>query len=279
MDLKVVAVIVLALIAAGCAGDEPPSEDGAKTQVVAAFFPVAEAAERIGGARIDVINLTPARVEPHDLELSTEALDRVLDADLVLYLKGFQPALDEVAPKPSGVDLLDDRGASDPHIWLDPVLWGRAVSKVADALSDVDPGGEASYRKRASAYLGRLGSLDRSFENGLTTCDRDLIVTAHDAFGYLTKRYGLRSRSIAGISPEAEPDPKHLAELADLVKREGITTIFTEELVSPKVAEVLAREANVQTDVLDPIESEPEGGYIAGMNENLKTLRRALGCT
>src|SRR5439155_20321831 len=116
-------------------------------------------------------------------------------------------------------------------------------------------------------------------------CARDTIVTNHAAFGYLSDRYGLQQEPIEGISPEAEPDPKRLSELADLVRREGITTIFTEELLSPRVAETLANETGATTAALSPLEGlteqEQQAGddYLSVMRRNLDALERGLGCS
>ena len=275
------------LLASGCywppgAPDDAGREPDDKLAVVAAFFPIAEAVGLIGAGEARVTDLTPAGTEPHDLELASSALDSVLDADIVFYLKGFQPALDDVVGDTAGevVDLLEGlpTEGSDPHIWLDPQLWRRAVLKVQDVLIRSDPARSRIYRRGGDAYAEILQTMDRAFAKGLSSCERDLVVTAHGAFGYLTDRYGLRQESIAGVSPEAEPDPKHLAELADLVRDEGVTTVFTEELVSPEVAQALAREAGVRTDVLDPIESESSVGYVAAMTKNFGRLRKALAC-
>jgi zinc transport system substrate-binding protein len=281
--LKYLAITSLGtLLAGGCStGADDASGASSRASVVAAFYPIAEAAEHIGDGRIEVIDLTPPGAEPHDLELTTDALDAVLDADLVLYLEGFQPALDEAIADAEGraVDLLDGLPhGDDPHVWLDPRLWANAVDAIADAIVEIDPDGAEDHRSRAAGYANVLSALDEAFEAGLASCDRDLVVTAHDAFGHLVGRYGLRQESISGVSPEAEPDPRHLADLTDLVREEGVTTVFTEELVSPKVARALAREAGVKTDVLDPIESEPDGGYADAMRRNLRKLEEALGC-
>jgi zinc transport system substrate-binding protein len=287
---------MLALAVVSLAGCARPADDGrpAKLSVVVAFFPVAEAARRIGGDRVHLTNLTPPGVEPHDLELTTKALDHVLDADLVLYLgERFQPALEDAVKDARGetVDLLDgldlhratgeeaeETGGIDPHVWLDPTLWSRAVTKIGSALGRIDPMGAGEYRDRTRAYRREVGSVGAAYAAGLAHCDRDVIVTAHAAFGYLAARYGLHQQAIAGVSPETEPDPRRLAELADIVKRNGVTTVFTEELVSPKVARALARETGVRTAVLDPMESEPPGGWAGGMRRNLRALRTALGC-
>jgi zinc transport system substrate-binding protein len=147
------------------------------------------------------------------------------------------------------------------------------VDQVAAALKDV-PGSV----ERAAAFKQELAALDVQFRAGLAECERTTLVTAHEAFGWLAKRYGLTQEAIAGFSPDAEPDPRKLAELADLVKRTGTTTVFTESLVSPKVAEALARETGARTDVLDPMESGAPGAYVAVMQANLQRIRAALSC-
>ena len=271
--------------------------------VVASFYPVYEAARRVGGERTQVTNLTPAGTEPHDLELSPKQVDQILDATVVLYMgHGFQPAVEDIAKsRHSGVtvDVLsalaaqrklrglpsgaEERG-TDPHVWLDPVLMAGVVDEVRKALDRSDPAGVATYQRNAEHYRSEIEALDRRFRDGLRECARRVIVTSHAAFGYLAARYGLVQEAIAGLSPEAEPDPKRLAELADLVRREGVTTIFTEELVSPRVADTLAREAGVRTAVLNPLEGltsqEIARGedYVSVMDKNLATLRAALGC-
>jgi zinc transport system substrate-binding protein len=175
-------------------------------------------------------------------------------------------------------------GGTDPHVWLDPTLMAAIADEVGAALTRADPAGASVYQQNAAAYGAELEALHREFSDGLRDCDRRVIVTAHAAFGYLAARYGLMQEPIAGVSPEAEPDPRRLAELADLVKREGVTTILTEELVSPRVAETLAREAGVKTAVLNPLEGlTPEEltqgeDYASVMRQNLSTLRVALGC-
>ena len=131
---------------------------------------------------------------------------------------------------------------------------------MADALAKADPANEATYAANAQAYIAQLAALDDEFRAGLSDCERTTIVTSHEAFGYLADAYGLTQVGILGLSPEAEPDPRRLAELRDLVEREGVTTIFAEELVSPKVAETLASEAGVQVAVLNPIESLTDAG-------------------
>jgi zinc transport system substrate-binding protein len=266
--------------------------------VVASFYPVFEAAKQVGGDRVDVVNLTPAGAEPHDLELTTRDLETIDAAELVLYLgNGFQPGLQDALKRRSApsVDLLRDLDLMpaqgehaddpDPHVWLDPILMKGIVTRIEQAMSSVDPQGADTYRARAAAFAQELDGLNREFTDGLDRCATRVLVTSHAAFGYLAKRYGLRQEPIAGVSPESEPHPERLAELAEFVRREKVTTIFSETLVSPRVAEALAREAAVKTAVLDPLEGLPpeqiEAGadYVDVMQRNLAALRAGLGCT
>ena len=291
-------------IALACVALLAACETGVDTSggpwVVASFYPLAEAAVVVGHGRAAVTDLTPAGVEPHDLELSTDEVDDLLDADLVLYLGGgFQPAVEDVAADrdpATTVDVLaalqpelpaadDAASGPDPHIWLDPVLMARMVEEVTDGLVRVDPRSRSRYERNARGYVRQLTELDRDFRRGLADCERDLVVTSHEAFGYLTARYELRQVGITGVSPDAEPDPARIAELADLVRTEGVTTIFTEELQPADAAETLARETGAEVAVLDPLEalSEEKGDagadYVTVMQENLAALREGLGCS
>jgi zinc transport system substrate-binding protein len=294
-SLLVLGVLVLA--ASACSSASPKS-DG-KVSVVTAFYPLQEAAERVGGDRVHVTNLTAPGVEPHDLELTPDAVEAIAEADVVFYFgEGFQPAVEDALRDAQGtaVDLLANQHTApppagseagltvDPHVWLDPTRYAAIVGQVEEALANVDPGREDSYRANAADFQSQLSTLDAEFHAGLKDCVRNLIVTNHAAFGYLAATYGLRQEPISGLSPEAEPSADRLAQLRDLVQRDGVTTIFTEELVSPKVAETLASEAGVQTAVLHtlegltPDEASAGADYASLMRENLLTLRAALDC-
>jgi zinc transport system substrate-binding protein len=287
--------VVLALGA--CGGGAGPA-DG-RPRIVASFYPLFEAAQRVGGDRVRVSNLTPAGSEPHDLELNSRQVDHIEDAAVVIELgRGFQPAVEKAAQRAKGtkVDILsglgalrptpagDDKLDVDPHVWLDPALFKAIVARVADAFSAADPSNRATYDANAAAYTHELDDLDAAYASGLSGCARRTIVTSHAAFGYLAARYGLTQEAIAGLEPESEPSPQRLADLAARVRADGTSTIFSETLVSPKVAQSLAREAGVTSAVLDPIEgvsdADAKAGrtYLTAMRENLAALRLALGC-
>jgi zinc transport system substrate-binding protein len=277
-------IIVLILAAAGvsaCGGDDA---GGGGTEVAAAFYPLAFAAEEIAGPTAEVTNLTPPGAEPHDVELSVRDVERIRSADVVLLLGAeFQPALEdaadgadgEVVDLLAGVELLRTGEGVDPHVWLDPIRYAAMAGKIGDALGRV--GAAADLQER-------LRELDAELERGLADCERREIVTSHEAFGYLAHRYGLEQIAITGLSPEAEPAPDELERLVDAVRAHGATTVFFETLVSPRLAETIAREAGVETAELSPLEGLTEeeldvgDDYFTVMRENLATLQEALGC-
>ena len=293
--------LVLVLLAAGCSspGGSSDGSPGALS-VVAAFYPVFEAAQRVGGDLVDVTNLTAPGVEPHDLELAPDQAEAIATADVVLYLgEGFQPAVQDAIGDAEGrtVDLLaglptvEPPGGSeegltvDPHVWLDPMLYARMVDEVRAAFAEAAPEHASTFRSNADAFTQEIDSLADDYATGLAHCDRTLLVTNHAAFGYLAAAYGLTQEAISGVAPDAEPSAQRLAELKTLVEEDGVTTIFTEDLVSPKVAQTLAEEAGVRTAVLHTLEGLSDEEVAAGadygsqMRENLSTLRAALGCS
>jgi zinc transport system substrate-binding protein len=269
------------LALAGCGGSATSGRD----TVVAAFYPLAFAAEQLAARGTDVVDLTRAGAEPHDLELSPRDVARLHDARLVVYAgHGFQPAVEDAVGSRSGasLDVLDRvplRGAGDdvdPHVWLDPRRFAEVTRAIAAALGDPS---------RATPLVRRLDALDRELARGLRHCARRTIVTSHAAFGYLAARYGLRQVALVGLAPEAEPSPATVSKLADTVRATRATTVFTEPLVSPALADTVAREAGAVTATLDPLESltpsEEDAGldYFGVMRKNLAALRKALGCT
>lgn len=286
-------LLALALVASACGGS-PSSDDGA---VVATVYPFSFLAGAIGGDDHQVELLVGSGAEPHDVELTSDQVALIKQAQLVFYAGGgFQPAV-EAALQGSevGVDVLaemqgrgivlraldgDEHGDLDPHLWLDPILMLEAASVIEDAFSSIDPDGAGRYAQRSSDLADELALLHGFYSEGLDEdCERRQIVVSHGAFGYLADAYGLEQVSISGLSPDAEPTPRRLAEIANLIEEQGVTTVFYERLVSPRVAEALADEAGVDAEVLDPIEGPPEDGdYFDAMEQNLLALKGALGC-
>jgi zinc transport system substrate-binding protein len=284
--LAVLAILAGVSLAAGCAA--PASEPGDQVRVVSGVYPMVFLAEQVGGPRVQVSNLVPAGAEPHDLELRPQQLATVAEADLVIYLPGFQPALDEAvaaqAPQ-AALDALLAGGESaaaghpDPHIWLDPQRMAAIGRELAGRLTAIDPAGSAGYQQRLHRFLDRLELLDHEISASLGACQRREFVVSHAAFGYLAGRYGLIQISISGLRPEEEPTPQHLAEVAAAARRSGTTTIFFESLTSPRTAQAIAAEVGATTEMLDPLEGQPgQGDYFSVMAANAQALGKALGC-
>lgn len=280
--IGLVAAAVVAIVVVALAGGNNRSSSSRVREVVVGFYPLAFAAHELGGSDVAVKNLTPPGAEPHDLEPTPRDVQNLQSADLVLLLgHGFQPSLERAANGASGhvADLLDAAGVDphprDPHVWLDPLRYAAVVRAVARALG---------HPATARPLVRRLAALDSGYRAGLAHCAHRQIVTSHEAFGYLADRYGLEQTPITGISPEAEPTPRALRHVVDVVRATRATTVFTEPLVSPRLARTVASETGARTAVLDPIEGltsrEQDRGddYFTVMRRNLATLERGLGC-
>ena len=304
--LAVFAALALATLA-GC-GDAGGTASGTtsdgKLDVVASFYPLQYVAEQVGGERVHVSTLTAPGVEPHDLELTPKQVGRLTRAALIVYEKGLQPAVDEAVEQNvakagfdvSGVAKLEATGAHfqeegerankddiDPHFWLDPTRLADVGDAVAARLAEADPTNAAGYRQRAAALRSQLTALDGEYRSGLANCRLKTFVTTHEAFAYLAQRYGLTMVGIAGLTPDAEPSPARIKQVEDVVRANRVTTIFYEELVSPKVAESIARDLHVRAAVLSPIEGLADKNstetYLTLMRENLAELQKANDCS
>ncbi|WP_370635442.1 metal ABC transporter substrate-binding protein [Cellulomonas sp. C5510] len=306
------AALVLSACSSGGGDGSGGSGGDDGVQVLASFYPLQYVAEQVGGELVSVDSLTPPGAEPHDLELSPAQVDQVGRADLVVYLSQFQAAVDEaVEANPPGhvVDAAQDtelhaaehdedgeehaddehgdehgeehdHGSLDPHFWLDPSRLPAVADDVAAQLGELDPDHADEFEANARTFAQAMTDLDDEYAAGLATCESRTIVTTHEAFSYLADRYDLEQVGISGVDPEGEPSPARLAEVGDVVRAEGVTTIFFETLASPKVAETLADELGVETAVLDPLEglTDDTQDYVSVAKTNLETLRTALSC-
>ncbi len=332
------------ILAAACAAatalalsacSSTPSSEGNATKdgtltVMASFYPLQYLAEKIGGEHVTVTSLTPAGAEPHDLELSPKTVDALASADAVVYLAGFQSAVDEAieqqAPKTvidvspaaelveanssanhpsededadeaqSGESATEEHAdhdheghdheghhhdmSADPHFWLDPVRMASAATLVGDKLAEADPANADTYKANAQALNEELSALGDDLVAKTATCQIKTFVTAHTAFGYLADRTGLTQVGISGLDPDSSPSPARLAEISQIAKDQGVTTIFTEALIDPKVAQTLADDLGISTAVLDPIESQTDSSkdYAAVMKDNITALTTANNC-
>ncbi len=300
--------IVALLLAAPLWGCAAVAGDDGEVQVTAGFYPLAWVAERVGGADVEVVGLTDPGVEPHDIEPTFARTVALARAELVVVEHGLQPAIDDAVAQNAEGKVLDvtdvvhllhageepgeeehaaedhghEHGDVDPHFWLDPALLADVGDAVAADLAELDPGHATSYLANAAALRADLEQLDRDFATGLADCARHLVVSSHGAFGYWAK-YDLEVAPVTGLTPDAEPTPAGIARLQQLIRDEGITTVFSERLASPELTDSLARDLGQRPAVLDPIEgltSDDSGDdYLSLMRDNLSALEEANGCT
>ncbi|MFF3910138.1 metal ABC transporter solute-binding protein, Zn/Mn family [Streptomyces sp. NPDC001848] len=291
-----------------CSSSSAAAGDSGKFDVVASFYPLAFLAERIGGSYVHVTSLTQPGQEPHDLEISAKQTAQLQESDAVLYLKGLQPSVDdavaqsEIRTKVDAASLTsleehgnevgghaaahdthqgEESGGKDPHIWLDPVRYAQVAKGVGAAFEKADPKHAGTYKKNTDALVKKLDDLNTRYADGLKNTRTKVFITTHAAFGYLAERYGLTEEAINGLDPESEPSAARVRDLEKMAKADGVSTVFYETLVSDKTAKTIAQDANLKTDVLDPIEGiTPKSrgrDYFQVMESNLKALQTALG--
>jgi zinc transport system substrate-binding protein len=310
--LRLLACTLIVLVATACAAGPASTAStggrGEQLTIVTAFYPLQFIAERVAGAHAAVSNLTQPGAEPHDVELTPRQVASLTTASLVLYEKGFQPAVDEAVLQSENPQVIDtativplrpltvsaddldrepwtanDHAGLDPHVWLDPTSLTRMSRVLQNRLSTIDPDHADDFARNAATLNKELRGLDRSFRRGLSHCVRPEFITTHAAFGYLARRYHLTQIPITGLNPDTEPSPARIAEVQRLAKDHGLTTIFSETLVSPAVAQAIAGDLGLVTDVLDPIEgitNQSRGhDYLSVMAANLAALRKAGGCS
>ncbi len=311
----------LFFVGAGCA-QKTPEENKSVTpsssfDVAVSIYPLAHFIQKVGGEKVNLHLITPGGVEPHDYEptpadiiqiqsskafvfngagvdtwaesLQDDLIKKgVTSLEMVHYMEeNLETSRDEGTDGDHEEDSHQDEhghGEFDPHIWLDPVLAQKQVEVIVQLLVGIDPQNKNTYEKNGAEYIAQLIELDQEYKMRLSECSLRDIVVSHDAFQYLGKRYNIEIHPIAGLSPDEEPSAARLAELSRLMKEKNITTVFFETLVTPKLAETLAKEVGASTLVLNPLEGLSEDqnkngkDYDILMKENLNNLRMAMLC-
>lgn len=305
VKMSVLTVVSLILCLTGCqnsADEIRQAKQEGKLTVVTSFYPMYDFAVKVGGEKVRVVNLVPAGTEPHDWEPAPADIASLEQAEVFVYngagmehwVEDVMKALENESliqvEASDGITLLEsdhshsdgEEDMCDPHVWLDPMNARAEMSNILDAFVKADPEHADYYKKRYDTYAAGLEELDREFTEGLSqVTDRNVIV-AHEAFGYLCSAYSMNQIGIEGLSPDSEPDPARMEEIVRFAKENHVCTVFFEELVSPKVAETIAREIGADTQVLNPLEGlseeQLEAGedYMSVMRDNLEVLQNAL---
>lgn len=311
LSMLVAVAVAGIMIATGCQGQKKQAVQPSRPIVVTTLFPLYDFARTIVGDRMEVQLLLPPGVEPHHFEPRPDDLARIHKAALFVYIGPFmEPWADKiiqgvdrtkvrVVAAASEVTLLPavthtgheehhhdhQAEAYDPHVWLDFKADKAMVAKILEALIAADPAGAEQYRRRAADLIEQLAGLDARYKAGLTNCEsRVLLHGGHAAFGYLANSYNLNYQAAAGVTAELEATPRRLAELVQQVKQNKVKAIYSEELVSPRVARTIAGETGATVLKLhgahNVAKEELEQGvtFIKLMDENLKNLQVGLSC-
>lgn len=280
-----------------------------KLSVYASFYTMYDFASKIGGDKIEIANMVPAGTEPHDWEPTATDITNLERADVFIYngagmehwaqdiLKSIQNKELIAVEASKGISLMEgrhehqdeeehadeeDEVAYDPHVWLNPANAKKEMENIKNAFVQADPDNESYYEANFDKYSTELDILDIEFKDTLAILTNKDIIVAHQAFGYLCTAYGLNQVPIEGLSADSEPDPARMVEIIKFAKEQNIKVIFFEELVSPKVAETIAKAIDAKTDVLNPIEGLSDeqqrtgDDYFSVMRQNLQSLKAAL---
>ncbi|MEA3020833.1 MAG: zinc transport system substrate-binding protein [Actinomycetota bacterium] len=294
-------VVALGLAAAGCGRTDPSvrAEQRGKPVIVTALRPLAEAAERVGGDSVVVVDLTPVGRSPHRLTITPRERKEIIGANLAIVVgKGFQRDVEQAAAQRRGATLdvlaslrLPDRpdhaaGPVDPHVWLDPTIMGSIVTAIGEHVAALVPAQAAAIRARAHRIVEDDVRLDATIEQGLRSCARRGIASQHESFGWFAARYRLTSMGFDAPEPDADPAPDaaRLAAITPRLSDGSITTLFTEPLTPTGWLEVLAEKHGLGVAVLDPYEGltqEEESKrttYRSVLLDDLRVLQDGLDC-
>ncbi|MCK4337532.1 MAG: zinc ABC transporter substrate-binding protein [Candidatus Aminicenantes bacterium] len=281
-----------------------------KIRIVTSIFPLKEFAGAVAGDRGEVSLLLKPGAEIHTWKPKPSDMIKLSKADLFIYIgadlepwisdifKSFKKHNIKILEASQGLELYleghehrtdrnsDHRhGFMDPHIWFDFQYDQIIIAKITDILSEMDPQNKLHYQKNALSYQKKLQKLDIQYMAGLKDCDQKIIVLGgHNAFGYMARRYNLKLISLYGLSPNARPGPKQIAEIVDMAKKNNIKTIFYETFVNDQLTQVLAREIGAVTMALNTGANLTMDQFRAGtsflqlMEINLENLKHGLSC-
>lgn len=292
-------LIIPMLLTIGCSNNKQNSNG--KIKIYTSIYPLYDFATKVGGDKVDVTNLVPAGTEPHDWEVSTSDIVNLERADMLIYNgAGIENWTDKVTNSLENKDIvyvktsegLDLHKASekdkdkhviyDPHTWLSIENAKHEMENIKNALVKYDPDNAHYYEKNYSTYKKKFDELNKKYSDTLDPIKNKSIIVAHEAFGYLCSEYGIKQIGIEGLNPDSEPDPAKMAKIIKFAKENNVKTIFFEELVSPKVANTIAKEINAKTKVLNPLEGLSEEqinkgeDYFSVMEQNLQALHSAM---
>ncbi|HEV2773857.1 MAG TPA: metal ABC transporter substrate-binding protein [Thermoleophilaceae bacterium] len=293
---SVLAVVGTAVAGCDTAGGEPAGKRGDRLRVVATTMQLQDFARQVGGHRVEVTGILDADAEAHEYEPTPSDAEAVAGADVVVSnganLDGWLDDLLEQAGAEAprvdatrGVPLLptEEEGfPGDPHAWHDPSLAKRMVANLAAGLARADPLGRAAYRRNAEAYgesIDRMAAkIRREFASVPPT--RRKLVTSHDAFGYFARAYDVEvvGSVLPTVTTESEPSAQQIRRLVEEIRAQGVTTVFTEKALEPRLERRVAEEAGarVSTSLYADALGPPDSGAETFVEAELANARAML---
>lgn len=300
-------LVIPMLFTIGCSKENKENENSeGKIKIYTSIYPLYDFAKKVGGDKVDVTNLVPAGTEPHDWEISTSDIVNLEKADMLIYNgAGIENWTDKVistlenkdivyvktsegldihkiGEKDSQEDNKHSHGSYDPHTWLSIKNAKQEMENIKNALVKYDPDDADYYEDNYEKYAKKFDKLDKKYSDTLGPIKNKTIIVAHEAFGYLCEEYDINQEGIEGLTPDSEPDPARMRQIIKFAKKNNVKTIFFEELVSPKVAQTIAKEINAKTEVLNPLEGLSEEqinngeDYFSVMEKNLEVLYESM---
>jgi zinc transport system substrate-binding protein len=263
-------------------------ERGGKLAVTVSLYPMYDIVKRVGGDKIYLKQIIPFGTEPHSFEPTPKDMMDIGNSQLFIYNGLIDPwakvIADNFPREKSNLNLLESVtvAESDPHYWLDLTNYKKMVAVITETLIKLDLANGEVYKRNSQLLISEIEQLHNSFRSGLEECKLNNLIVNHNAFGYLSRGYGFKTTAIMGLSPDDQPSAKKVAEVIDLAKKEGVSTIFFEELTSNKIAQTVSSETGLKVSQLSPLGNvSPDrvnSGFIELMRANLTNLKEGLDC-
>ncbi|ATO38091.1 metal ABC transporter substrate-binding protein [Geobacillus thermodenitrificans] len=304
----------------GCQNEQ--DKNGLETKkdtltIYTTVYPLEDFTKKIGGDVVEVNSIYPPGAEAHTFEPTTKTIQQVADADAFIYIgQGMEPfaeklkealknepvrflaAADSIdllessheehgeddehaAPKGNG-DEHEHHGDKDPHVWLDPIRSVKMAEQIRDLLIELKPEQKETFTANFNALKEKLEVLDQTFQQTVQSAPNKDILVAHAAYGYWEERYGLRQRSVSGLTPTNEPSQKQLVALIDWAKRHHIRYVLFERNIPAKTAEMIQHEIDAKALYLHNLETltdedrKQNRDYFNLMEQNIETIEQAL---
>ncbi len=289
--MRIFKIFLIAVLLCGCNANPTAIKTQGKLKVYTSFHAMWDFAQKIGGDKIDPVNLIPGGTEAHSWEPSAGMLVELENADVLLYNGlGMENWIEKIKSGINNPGLVygelsaytENTAAEDPHVWLNPQNAKKQLEAIKNILSEKDPGNAEYFNQNYETNAKKIDELDKKYKDTVEKFCKKTIVVSHAAYGYLCEAYGLNQVSLQGMYSEHEPTPAHMAQIVDYIRLNNVKCIFYEELSGTKSLATIGLETGVELLPLNPFEGltdqQVQNGedYFSVMEQNLINLEKAL---